>query len=102
MHTWIISRTNSIYQNALHHLSYPVCLIGASLMMGNLLNMDKNINMAYSFVSSASDLEFDLYLDTMEQGNNHHKKKKTKQISIVFVKIMSSWIASMVVLLFIV
>jgi hypothetical protein len=75
---------------------YPGCLIGASLIMGNLLDDDGNVDMAAFFESS--DLDYDLYLDMLE-GNNNRKKNSVFQ---QFLKIMSSWIAPTVALLFVV
>jgi hypothetical protein len=75
---------------------YPGCLIGASLIMGNLLDDDGNVDMAAVFESS--DLDYDLYLDMLE-GNNSRKKNSVFQ---QFLKIMSSWIAPTVALLFVV
>lgn len=75
---------------------YPGCLIGASFIMGNLLDDDGNVDMAAVFESS--DLDYDLYLDMLE-GNNSRKKNTVFQ---QFLKIMSSWIAPTVALLFVV
>ncbi|KAL7548283.1 hypothetical protein ACHAWF_011572, partial [Thalassiosira exigua] len=75
---------------------YPGCLIGASLMMGNLLDVDGNLDMASVFASS--DLDYDLYLDMLEAGNNRNRGSLFQQ----FKKIMSSWIAPTVALIFVV
>ena len=75
---------------------YPGCLIGASFIMGNLLDDDGNVDMAAVFESS--DLDYDLYLDMLE-GNNSRKKNSVFQ---QFLKVMSSWIAPTVALLFVV
>jgi serine/threonine-protein kinase/endoribonuclease IRE1 len=64
--------------------------------MGNLLDDDGNVDMAAFFESS--DLDYDLYLDMLE-GNNNRKKNSVFQ---QFLKIMSSWIAPTVALLFVV
>ncbi|KAL7490125.1 hypothetical protein ACHAW6_015851, partial [Cyclotella cf. meneghiniana] len=73
---------------------YPGCLIGVSLMMGNII-LDRD-EMASVF--EASDLDFDLYLDMLE-GNNNRKKSSFFQ---KLIKIMSSWIAPVVALIFVV
>eukprot|EP00581_Thalassiosira_minuscula_P010077 CAMPEP_0183702524 /NCGR_PEP_ID=MMETSP0737-20130205/592_1 /TAXON_ID=385413 /ORGANISM="Thalassiosira miniscula, Strain CCMP1093" /LENGTH=1760 /DNA_ID=CAMNT_0025929141 /DNA_START=174 /DNA_END=5456 /DNA_ORIENTATION=- len=78
---------------------YPGCLIGASLMLGNLLHVDGNLDMASVFASS--DLDFDLYLDMLQEGKNNNRKKNqtlVQQLS----KIMSSWLAPTVALLFVI
>lgn len=69
---------------------YPGCLIGASLMMGNII-LDRD---EIASVFEASDLDFDLYLDMLEENQNRKKNR--------FVQIMSSWIAPVVALLFVV
>lgn len=74
---------------------YPGCLIGASIMLGNLLDMDGNLDMASVFASS--DLDYDLYLDMLE-GNSRKKNSFFQR----FVGIMSSWIAPLVALIFVV
>ena len=66
---------------------YPGCLIGASLMMGNLLDVNGNVDMA-----SLSD-----YIDLLE-GNS---RKKSSSYFQHFIKIMSSWIAPTVALIFV-
>ena len=65
---------------------YPGCLIGASLMMGNLLDVNGNVDMA-----SLSD-----YIDLLE-GNSRKKSTYFQH----FIKIMSSWIAPTVALIFV-
>ena len=72
---------------------YPGCLVGASLIMSNLLDVDGNLDMASVFASS--DLDYDLYLDML--GNN--SKKSYFQ---TLMKLMSSWIAPTVALIFVV
>lgn len=72
---------------------YPGCLIGVSLMMGNMI-LDRD-EMASVF--EASDLDFDLYLDMLEENQN---RKKTRFVSSL-IKIMSSWIAPVVALIFV-
>ena len=74
---------------------YPGCLIGASLMMGNLLDVNGNLDMASVFASA--DLDYDLYLDMMEG-----KSAKKNSIFQQFIKILSSWIAPTVALIFVV
>ncbi len=74
---------------------YPGCLIGASIMLGNLLDVDGNLDIASVFASS--DLDYDLYLDMLE-GNS----RKTNSFFQRFVNIMSSWIAPLVALIFVV
>ncbi len=74
---------------------YPGCLIGASLMMGNLLDVNGNLDMASVFASA--DLDYDLYLDMME-GKSAKKNSFFQQ----FIKILSSWIAPTVALIFVV
>ena len=73
---------------------YPGCLIGASLMMGNLLDVNGNLDMASVFASA--DLDYDLYLDMMEG-----KSAKKNTFSQQFIKILSSWIAPIVALVFV-
>ena len=73
---------------------YPGCLIGASLMMGNLLDVNGNLDMASVFASA--DLDYDLYLDMME-GKSAKKNSFLQQ----FIKILSSWIAPTVALIFV-
>lgn len=72
---------------------YPGCLVGASLIMSNLLDVDGNLDMASVFASS--DLDYDLYLDML--GNN--RKKSYFQ---TMMKLMTSWIAPTVALIFVV
>eukprot|EP00970_Alexandrium_tamarense_P019853 scaffold14541_cov207-Alexandrium_tamarense.AAC.5 len=72
---------------------YPGCLIGASLMMGNILDRNE-----IASVFEASDLDFDLYLDMLEGNNNRKKNSYFQQ----FIKVMSSWIAPTVALIFVV
>ena len=72
---------------------YPGCLVGASFIMSNLLDVDGNLDMASVFASS--DLDYDLYLDML--GNN--RKKSYFQ---TMMKLMSSWIAPTVALIFVV
>eukprot|EP00985_Skeletonema_marinoi_P016485 scaffold8881_cov199-Skeletonema_marinoi.AAC.14 len=73
---------------------YPGCLIGASLMMGNLLDVNGNLDLASVFASA--DLDYDLYLDMME-GKSAKKNSFFQQ----FIKILSSWIAPTVALIFV-
>lgn len=74
---------------------YPGCLIGASIMLGNLLDIDGNLDMASVFASS--DLDYDLYLDMLE-GTSRKKNSFFQR----FVNILSSWIAPLVALIFVV
>jgi hypothetical protein len=73
---------------------YPGCLIGASLMMGNII-LDRN---EIASVFEASDLDFDLYLDMLEENQNRKKNRFVQKL----IKIMSSWIAPVVALIFVV
>lgn len=77
---------------------YPGCLVGASLpishMMEHLLDAKFGEEVASAFASS--DIDFDLYLDMLEE-NNRKKNSYFNQ----FVKIMSSWIAPIVALIFV-
>jgi serine/threonine-protein kinase/endoribonuclease IRE1 len=74
---------------------YPGCLIGAAFMMGNLLDVNGNLDMASVFASA--DLDYELYLDMMEG-----KSAKKNSIFQQFIKILSSWIAPTVALIFVV
>jgi hypothetical protein len=73
---------------------YPGCLIGASLMMGNII-LDRD---EIASVFEASDLDFDLYLDMLEENHNRKKNRFVQKL----IKIMSSWIAPIVALIFVV
>lgn len=73
---------------------YPGCLIGASLMMGNII-LDRD---EIASVFEASDLDFDLYLDMLEENQNRKKNRFVQKL----IKIMSSWIAPVVALIFVV
>jgi hypothetical protein len=73
---------------------YPGCLIGASLMMGNII-LDRD-EMASVF--EASDLDFDLYLDMLEGSSNRKRNSYSQKL----IKILSSWIAPIVALIFVV
>ena len=72
---------------------YPGCLIGASLMMGNII-LDRD---EIASVFEASDLDFDLYLDMLEENQNRKKNRFAQKM----MKIMSSWIAPVVALIFV-
>ena len=72
---------------------YPGCLIGASLMMGNII-LDRD---EIASVFEASDLDFDLYLDMLEENQNRKKNRFVQKM----IKIMSSWIAPVVALIFV-
>jgi len=77
---------------------YPGCLVGASLpishMMEHLLDAKFGEEVASAFASS--DIDFDLYFDMLEE-NSRKKNSYFNQ----FVKIMSSWIAPIVALIFV-
>lgn len=64
-------------------------------MMGKLLDRDGNLDMASVFASA--DLDYDLYLDMMEG-----KSAKKNSLFQRFIKILSSWIAPTVALIFVV
>ena len=80
---------------------YPGCLIGASLIMRNLLDDDGNVDMAAVFESS--DLDYDLYLDMLEAGNNsnNNNNNNNTRTKTQFLKVMTSWIAPTVALIFV-
>jgi len=63
-------------------------------MMGNII-LDRN---EIASVFEASDLDFDLYLDMLEENQNRKKNRFVQKL----IKIMSSWIAPVVALIFVV
>jgi serine/threonine protein kinase len=63
-------------------------------MMGNII-LDRD---EIASVFEASDLDFDLYLDMLEENHNRKKNRFVQKL----IKIMSSWIAPIVALIFVV
>ncbi len=77
---------------------YPGCLVGASLPISHMMEhlLDAKFGEEVASALASSDIDFDLYLDMLEE-NNRKKNSYFNQ----FVKIMSSWIAPTVALIFV-
>ena len=70
---------------------YPGCLTEVRQLMSNLMNINEHV--------ASSDLDFNMYLDMLEQETNNRQKTKSKNF---FLSIISSWLAPVVALLFVV